>query len=76
MSTAITKCETRGKWVTAHVFAELHSLSEQTLSNWRFQDRRAGRTEAAPGFPRYLRFGKAVRYWLPADEQPNLRPAA
>ena len=32
--------------------AQVHGLTQGTLSNWRFRDRLAGRSEAAPGFPR------------------------
>lgn len=56
-----------GRWVTAAEYARLTGLSEQTLANWRYRDRKAGRTEAEPGKPRYRYFGKAVRYWLPRD---------
>ncbi len=58
-----------GRWVTEREYAALHSLHPATLCNWRFRDRKAGRTEAAPGFPAYRRFGKAVRYWLASDER-------
>jgi len=56
-----------GRWVTERTYAEIHGLAKATLANWRFRDGRAGRNEAAPGYPRYRRFGRAVRYWLPAD---------
>lgn len=59
--------------MTGKVFARFHSLAPQTLANWRYQDRKAGRTTAGPGFPQYRRFGKAVRYRLedplPAQQQ-------
>jgi hypothetical protein len=55
-----------GRWVTELAYAEHFSLSRQTLINWRYRDSHAGRTEAQPGFPRYRRFGRAVRYWLEA----------
>jgi hypothetical protein len=51
-------------WVTAERYSQIYSISVQTLANWRFKDRRAGRTEARPGFPRWRRFGRAVRYLL------------
>jgi hypothetical protein len=57
-----------GRWVTEKVYAPIHGLAPQTLANWRYRDRLAGRDCAAPGFPRYKRFGTAVRYWLPADD--------
>jgi hypothetical protein len=49
-------------WITASQYAELHSMSKQTLANWRYADLRAGRQEAAPGYPKYRRFGGSVRY--------------
>ena len=58
-----------GRWVSEKVYSELHSISRQTLTNWRYRDRLAGLSEAAPGYPRYKRFGRAVRYWLPEDPQ-------
>ena len=54
--------------MTAKQYGEIFQLSEQTLSNWRFLDRRAGRKAARPGFPVYRYFGGTVRYYLPADE--------
>lgn len=56
-----------GRWVSEKVFAEIHGLAAQSLTNWRYRDRRAGRTGAGPGYPVYKYFGGAVRYWLPAD---------
>jgi hypothetical protein len=50
------------RWITEREYAEIHGLSAQTLRNWRFKDRRAGRAEAASGYPRYRYFGGAVRY--------------
>jgi hypothetical protein len=50
------------RWITAAAYAEIYSLTEQTLANWRYQDRQAGRHEARPGYPRYRYFGSAVRY--------------
>jgi hypothetical protein len=58
-----------GRWVTAKVYARTYGLTEDTLGNWRWRDRQAGRDEAQPGFPRYRRFGRAVRYWLLAEDQ-------
>jgi hypothetical protein len=52
----------KNRWVTAAIYAEIFGLSEQTLANWRHQDRRAGRTEPRSGYPRYRYFGSAVRY--------------
>jgi hypothetical protein len=65
--TATRQTLSAGRWVTEQVFSEIHSISRQTLANWRYRDRLAGRTEAAPGFPIYRRFGKAVRYLLEAE---------
>ena len=53
-----------GRWVTEREYARIHGLAPQTLTNWRYRDRRAGRTEAAAGYPRYRYFGAAVRYWV------------
>lgn len=55
-----------GRWINERLFAELHGLAAQTLCNWRYRDRKAGRTGAAPGYPQYRYFGGAVRYWLEA----------
>jgi hypothetical protein len=55
------------RWVSEKVFAEIHGLSRQTLTNWRYRDRRAGRREAPPGYPQYRYFGSAVRYKLAED---------
>lgn len=63
--------EQTGKWVSAKVYATFFGLSQDTLGNWRWRDRRAGRSEAVPGFPVYRRFGRAVRYWLPSQNAPS-----
>jgi hypothetical protein len=55
-----------GRWITERQYAELTSISKQTLANWRFRDKKAGRSGAAPGFPVYRRFGRSVRYWVDA----------
>jgi hypothetical protein len=60
-----------GRWVSEQTYANVYGLSRQTLTNWRYRDKLAGRSEAAPGFPIYRRFGKAVRYLL-AEPQPAL----
>jgi hypothetical protein len=57
----------KGGWVSECEFARLHGLARQTLANWRHRDRKAGRDHALPGYPQYRRFGRCVRYWLPAD---------
>jgi hypothetical protein len=51
-------------WVPGSVYARVAGLHPQTLNNWRYRDKKAGRTEAPPGYPRYRRFGHAVRYLL------------
>lgn len=56
-----------GRWVTATEFARIAGIQKQTLANWRWRDRRAGRKEAEPSKPRYRYFGTSVRYWLPAE---------
>jgi hypothetical protein len=52
-----------GKWVTEAVYSSICGLSRQTLTNWRARDRKAGRRQAAAGYPHYAYFGGAVRYW-------------
>jgi hypothetical protein len=61
-----------GRWVTERVYAEIYGLNYQTLCNWRYRDRKAGRNCAPPGFPQYRRFGRAVRYWLESSPVPGL----
>ena len=56
-----------GRWVTDRIYSELHNISRQTLANWRFRDRRAGRSGAPPGYPVYRYFGGAVRYFVRSD---------
>jgi hypothetical protein len=53
-----------GRWVSAKVYGHVCGFSEDVLGNWRWQDRRAERTEARPNYPRYKYFGTAIRYWL------------
>jgi hypothetical protein len=66
-NTATVTNSSRGKWVTESVYSNICGLSRQTLTNWRARDRKAGRRTAEPGYPHYVYFGGAVRYWL-ADE--------
>jgi len=66
--------QTQPRYVNEMVYARLHGLSPQTLRNWRYRDRQAGRTQAAQEYPRYRYFGCAVRY--PLDESQVTRPAA
>jgi len=58
-----------GRWVTEEVYAKLHSISRQTLNNWRYLDRKAGRRQAEAGYPQYRYFGAAVRYWVPSESE-------
>ena len=60
---------TRGRWVTEQAYADTFGLARQTLANWRYLDGQGGRSEAAPGYPVYRRFGRAIRYWL--DDGPT-----
>lgn len=55
-----------GSWITEKDFARTYKLSPRTLTNWRYRDRKEGRTEAAPGYPIYKYFGRSVRYFLPS----------
>ena len=59
------------KWVTARTYANIHSFSAQTLANWRHQDRKAGLSQARPGYPTYRRFGEAIRYLLDTPQGPE-----
>ena len=55
---------TTGRWVTDAEFSAHTSISRQTLANWRHVDSKAGRDAAAPGYPKYKRFGRCIRYWI------------
>ena len=57
-----------GRWVTERAYAARYGLARQTLANWRYRDRQAGRDHALPGYPFYKRFGAAIRYRLSDDE--------
>lgn len=59
-----TTGQRRGRWVNTRTFADITGLSPQTLTNWRYEDGKAGRKSASEGYPTYRRFGRAVRYWL------------
>lgn len=78
MTAKASELSPNGRWVTARIYAEIHGLHKQTLYNWSHRDRKAGRTEAAPGRPIYRKFGEAVRWWLPAatPTEPTRPPAA
>lgn len=52
------------RWISAREFSRLTGISPQTLANWRYQDRLAGREGPLPGYPLYRRFGGAIRYYL------------
>ena len=65
--------EEHGFWVTPREFSRLTGIPRQTLANWRYQDRRAGRASAAPGRPIYRKFGNCVRYFVSPE---LLRPEA
>jgi hypothetical protein len=57
------------RWVSEKVYGPAHEIQLQTLRNWRYLDRQAGRTHAAPGFPVYRRFGRAVRYLIDDSQE-------
>jgi hypothetical protein len=48
--------------------AEQLGLSEETLNGWRYRDHKAGRSQALPGFPKYFKYGKAIRYLPTIDD--------
>jgi hypothetical protein len=58
-----------GRYVRDVEFAKIHSIPRQTLANWRYRDRKAGRSGAALGYPFYKRFGPCVRYWLASSDR-------
>lgn len=62
------------RWISGRELARLLRLHPQTLGNWRYHDRLAGRGHAAPGKPVYKRFGAAVRYAVLADGTPVVMP--
>ena len=64
----------RREWLTELRFAERYDIPRQTLANWRYRDKKRGRTEAASGFPTYQRFGRAIRY-LVEDGKPVMNPS-
>ena len=72
LSAKASEFQLAGRWVTERLFAEIHDIHPQTLANWRYFDRKAGRRQAEPGYPVYRYFGKAVRYWLAAPSVPEL----
>jgi hypothetical protein len=57
-----------GRWVTEKAFSDLTAIPRQTLANWRSRDRAAGRAGAAPGYPEYRRFGRAIRYRIEREQ--------
>jgi hypothetical protein len=54
-----------GAWVTPRQYAQLFQLSEQGLANARSRERRTGQRD--PNAPIWRKFGKAVRYFVPAE---------
>ena len=60
------------RWITAAELARLTGLSEQTLANWRLADRRAGCPGGRPGYPRWRSFGRAVRYVIKRNGEPEV----
>jgi len=52
-----------GAWLTEAQYAAKYGISRQTLTNWRYVDRKNGRTSAPDGFPIYKKFGNCVRYF-------------
>jgi len=54
-----------GAWVTPRQYAKLFQLSEQGLANARSRERRTGQRD--PHAPIWRKFGKAVRYFVPAE---------
>jgi hypothetical protein len=57
--------EFEGVWVTPKQFARMFGLSEQGLANARSRERKTGRRP--PDAPVWRRFGRSVRYWVPAE---------
>ena len=51
-------------WISARAFSRLTGIFPQTLANWRYRDRLAGRDGPLSGYPLYRRFGGAIRYYL------------
>ena len=43
-------------------------VSEETLNGWRYRDHKAGRSQALPGFPKYFKYGKVIRYLPTIDD--------
>jgi hypothetical protein len=72
LSAKANELQPAGRWVTGKVYGEIHNIHPQTLANWRYFDRKAGRRQAEPGYPVYRYFGKAVRYWLATSSVPGL----
>jgi|ERR1017187_609996 hypothetical protein len=59
-----TTDQRRGQWVSERIFEKITGISRQTLTNWRYKDRKQKRATAPPGFPEYRLFGRTVRYWV------------
>ena len=65
-----------GTWVSTRTYAQIHGLAPQTLANWRYRDRKEGRSGAKEGYPKYRYFGAAVRYFLESNEGLYIDPFA
>jgi hypothetical protein len=72
LPTKANELQPAGRWITEKQYAVLHGLHPQTLANWRYFDRKAGRRQAKSGYPVYRYFGTAVRYWLATSSVPVL----
>lgn len=59
-------------WLTEKEYSQRFGISRQTLTNWRWADRQAGRDGAEPGKPFYIRLGRSVRYRVTEDGSPEL----
>jgi hypothetical protein len=67
LAQADTQILLKQQWITEKAFARIYGLSRQTLANWRYRDRLAGRREAASGYPQYRRWGNSIRYFIGDD---------
>lgn len=63
---AIEELTSEGRYLTPKLYSAITGIPEQTLTNWRYKDRRGGLKRAPAGFPEYKYFGPSVRYWLAA----------
>jgi hypothetical protein len=58
----------KSRWVSERYFSSFSGVQMQTLCNWGYADRLAGRSGAEPGKPRYKKFGRSVGYWIELAE--------